>query len=122
EWVEARLEKNHPVVQRRFRMERIDQELSLALGYKENAAEEGLKVSFAVELSNGRRMARFIQQNDGLQRVDITPSEHPVEFRVALSTVDPVPPWDHINKDSEARDDARWRPTLSTYAVLSPAT
>lgn len=94
EWIEARIVKGQPVVQRRFRLDRVSKPLTLILGQLSmnapvRAALTSSRVGSkpAVELSTTRQ---------GLTSARVQPTKRPVEFRVALSSTSTFRTWTSV--------------------------
>lgn len=121
EWVEARLEKGGPVVQRSFRLERVPQPLWLSLGRRATTGTAKLGVSLVSDAFRGEPVASYSEGQDGLLLVRVSPSEKPVEFRVAVGLSADVKSWARRGRKADAPPITRWPQTSSTHGVLASA-
>ena len=122
EWVTARVAEGRPVVQRRFRLERVPRPLWLVLGRKSSPEAKGLNLVLAAEQVADRSVAEQREPVDGLLAVRVHPSETPVEFQLAMGMGAVVKTWRPTRDDREqAPPPARWLQTVKTHATLSIA-
>ena len=121
EWVEARTEREQPVVQRRFRLERAPRPLWLVLGRRpaRRADQPDLTITLSAPVY-GRPGAALLQEPDGLRAVRLQPGEKPVEFSVAMGFGPSVKTWDR-SADARARAPAatRWPQIVTTRGNTS---
>ncbi|MBI1178583.1 c-type cytochrome [bacterium] len=123
EWVESREENGQPVVQRRFRLSNVPQTLWLMLGRRPDSLADQLKLTLSSDQFDGRPAAELNDDPQGICTVKINPTTSPVEFQVAISTGSDVKTWSSATESrSDALPAARWPETLTTQAVLAPAT
>ncbi len=124
EWVETRIIKGQPVAQRRFHLDRAAQELWLLLGRR--PSEKGLTpLQIALNTTEGSAqgpgLVAYLQHPSGLDVVRIRPSEHPIEFEVAIGFGGSMKPWKPASTARDAPPPARWAKTLTTRGALSSA-
>ena len=116
EWIEARLVKGQPVVQRSFRLERVTQSFSLVVGQLNTNPQ--VRVALTANRIGGKPTANLATEAGGLTVVRIQPANRPVEFRIAFST--PSSPKTWTGSRSDGTPSARWPQTLTTSAKLAP--
>jgi len=122
EWVEARRENGHQLVQRHFRLEGAMQPLWLLLGRRPSGPGEQLKIAIASGDLDGTPAAKHVEQPDGLLTVRVRRSAKPVEFRVAMGFTPSVNTWQTSrDANTDAPPAVRWPETITTRGALSSA-
>ncbi len=111
EWISATAEKDGRTVERRFRVEPSKQPLQLVLAQRRNPV--------ALRITGGDGVT--VNEEPSLWTVTVPPHPYATEFRVTLSSVEPLaktnPPG--ILPDADQPAAPRWPQMLTTRAALS---
>jgi Domain of unknown function (DUF6797) len=119
EWVDARLQNDRPVIQRRFQLTGVKRPLWLIVG---RHPQSQITLTVTGGLVDGNALAARVDQPDGVLAVRVSPSASPVEFQATLS-LGPLTVPSGAGNDSAAAPPAstRWPQTVVTRGVLSSA-
>lgn len=115
EWIEARMVAGQPVVQRRFRLERVPQPLALVVGQLNTNVS--VRSAIATSRSRSGPTATLAATTQGLTVARVRSTQRPVEFSVALGTVSELRAW--TDSSAISPPAARWLQTLTTSAMLA---
>jgi glucose/arabinose dehydrogenase/cytochrome c551/c552 len=121
EWIEARAADGQPVVQRRFRLDRVSQSLWLILGRRPPNSRQNLKMAIAgADRVEGKPDTALVEGPDGVWTVRVSQSVEPVEFEVGMAFDPAAKTWSRSpGENADALPRARWLQTVTTQAAVS---
>ena len=122
EWVETRVLNGSPIVQRRFRLEKLSRPLWLILGLRPASLPERLGVMLSSDSVEGRPLAEPREAIGDLRVVRVSASPKPFEFRVVMGFADPLKAWTPAGASVGSEPPARrWPQIVATRGLLSKA-